>query len=84
MYKILFLRSAKKDLAGIPLESLVLIKKRIALLTENPRPDGCVKLKTGGYRVRQGSYRILYQVDDEKLTIRIAGVKDRKEAYRKP
>ncbi|MPZ18752.1 MAG: hypothetical protein GEV06_12680 [Luteitalea sp.] len=34
------------------------------------------------YRVRVGTYRIVYDVDDKKKTVRVMGVAHRKHAYR--
>ncbi|MFW5635860.1 MAG: type II toxin-antitoxin system RelE family toxin, partial [Thermodesulfobacteriota bacterium] len=56
---------------------------RIESLGEDPRPTGSEKL-TGQelYRVRTGSYRILYSMQDNKLTIWVIKVGHRKEVYR--
>jgi len=69
-YKIYFKRSAVKDLDAIPQKDLQRIINRIDLLKENPRPPGCEKLSgQERYRVRQGSYRIIYSIQDDVLTI---------------
>ena len=34
------------------------------------------------YRIRVGDYRVLYEVDDRALTVRIMRVRHRREAYR--
>jgi mRNA interferase RelE/StbE len=53
----------------------------IADLAKNPRPAGCKKLKgRSGYRIREGNYRIIYEINDKILTTVIeAG--DRKDIY---
>ncbi|MBW2066998.1 MAG: type II toxin-antitoxin system RelE/ParE family toxin [Deltaproteobacteria bacterium] len=82
-YKVFFKESVWKDFGSIPKKDLRKILKRIKLLSENPRPQGCEKL-TGKdrYRLRQGRYRIVYAVRDDELTVSIVKVGHRKDVYR--
>jgi len=52
-------------------------------LSDQPRPPGCEKL-TGHdlFRVRQGKYRILYEVQDHDLTVTIFKIGHRRDVYR--
>lgn len=59
-----------------------LVERRIRNLKTDPRPSGCKKLITGIYRVRQGSYRVLYRIDDGQRLITVVSIEDRKEVYR--
>lgn len=83
VYKIFFKKSVEKDFESIPRKDLIRILDRIETLAENPRLSGCEKL-TGQdkYRLRQGSYRILYSIQDNVLTIWIVKVAHRKAVYR--
>ena len=56
---------------------------RIERLADDPRPRGCVKL-TGAdlFRVRQGRYRIVYEIRDAELVVLVIRVADRRDAYR--
>jgi len=82
-YKIYFKRSAVKDLDAIPQKDLQRIINRIDLLKENPRPPGCEKLSgQERYRVRQGSYRIIYSIQDDVLTIWVVKIGHRRDVYR--
>jgi mRNA interferase RelE/StbE len=59
------------------------VVRRIQALAEDPRPPDCEKLAgRKGYRVRQGSYRVVYAVDDETRTVRIVKVGHRRDVYR--
>jgi mRNA interferase RelE/StbE len=82
-YKLFFKKSVQKDLNAIPKADLRRILKRIEGLAEDPRPAGCEKL-TGQerYRLRQGRYRILYSIQDDKLTVWVVKVGHRKDIYR--
>ena len=52
-------------------------------LSTQPRPPGCEKL-TGAdlFRVRQGNYRILYEVQDQDLTVTVFKIGHRRDIYR--
>ena len=76
-------KSVEKDFKAIPQNELKKIIKRIGGLANDPRPQGCEKL-TGQdrYRLRQGRYRIVYSIQDNKLTIWVVKVGHRKDIYR--
>ena len=82
-YSIFFKDSVQKDFDGIPKKDLRKILSRIKVLEVDPRPQGCEKL-TGEdrYRLRQGRYRILYSVEDDKRTVTVVKVGHRKDIYR--
>ncbi len=82
-YEILFKESVYKDLKTIPKADLRKILSRIKKHSDDPRPAGCEKL-TGQerYRLRQGRYRIVYSIQDDKLTIWVVKVGHRKDIYR--
>ena len=82
-YKIYFKVSIEKDLRQIPQREIKKILQRVDSLTTNPRPPGSEKL-TGQerYRVRQGRYRILYSIQDNKLIIWVIKISHRKNVYR--
>jgi len=59
------------------------IVARIRSLAQVPRPEGATKLSgREQFRVRQGSYRIVYSVDDEERIVLIVKVGHRREVYR--
>lgn len=82
-YKVHFKESVEKDLRVIPGKDIKKILLRIKSLAIQPRPPGCEKL-TGQerYRIRQGSYRIVYSIQDDQLTVWIVRVGHRKDIYR--
>jgi mRNA interferase RelE/StbE len=80
-YKLLIKPSAVKELEAIPLKDRARIVYRIQGLSENPRSSGCEKLcGHDKYRIRQGGYRILYQVRDDEVTVTVVRVAKRDEA----
>lgn len=84
-YKIQIKPSASKELEVIgSKKDRQRIVTRIRSLADNPRPAGCEKLevKEDKYRVRQGSYRVVYSIDDQRRLINIIKVGHRREVYR--
>jgi mRNA interferase RelE/StbE len=81
-YERLVKQSVAKDLRRIPKPDIGRILERIAALADDPRPPGCAKLSAQErYRLRQGDYRIIYSVGDERLCVTIVKVGHRREAY---
>ncbi len=82
-YELTFKKSIAKDLRAFPKQDVKRILQRIRALSEDPRPSGCEKLSgQERYRVRQGVYRIIYEVEDQILTVLIVKVGHRSDVYR--
>jgi mRNA interferase RelE/StbE len=82
-YNIFFKKSVWKDFESIPKAELNRILEKIKILSENPRSPGSHKLSgQERFRIRQGSYRIIYSVQDEELTVWVVKVGHRKDVYR--
>ncbi|NHN38042.1 type II toxin-antitoxin system RelE/ParE family toxin [Pseudomaricurvus alcaniphilus] len=82
-YKITFKRSVVKDLRDIPNKDVSRILKRIDALADEPRGEGCIKLSAQErYRVRQGLYRIVYEIRDEILVVHVVKVGHRSGVYK--
>jgi mRNA interferase RelE/StbE len=82
-YKITFKKSVAKDLRAIPSTDVKRILRKIDTLADNPRGDGCIQLSTQErYRVRQGLYRIVYEIRDEMLIVQVVKVAHRSTVYR--
>jgi mRNA interferase RelE/StbE len=82
-YKIFFKESVEKDLRSIPKKDLKRILTRIEALAQEPRPQGYEKLSgQEKYRIRQGTYRIIYSIQEQELTVWVVKVGHRKDVYR--
>ena len=82
-YEILIKPSAVRELEDLPLKDRPRIATKIQALSEDPRPRGCEKL-TGQdrFRLRQGDYRILVEVDDPAATLTVVKIGHRGQVYR--
>ena len=83
-YKLFIKPAAVKEIEAIAgKKQRQRIIKRIGQLADNPRPSGCTKLSGfDRYRVRQGSYRTVYGIENDKLVVYVVKVGHRTEAYR--
>ncbi|MBK9352190.1 MAG: type II toxin-antitoxin system RelE/ParE family toxin [Sulfuritalea sp.] len=82
-YELRFKTSVAKDLRDVPRTDLRRILERIEALRDDPRPAGCEKLSAQElYRIRQGNYRILYEILDLEVIVEVVKIGHRREVYR--
>lgn len=82
-YELVFRKSVARDLRVVPKQDVKRIMQRIRMLADDPRPAGCEKLSSQErYRVRQGAYRIIYEIEDSRLVVMVVKVAHRRDAYR--
>ena len=83
-YTVIIKRTAQKQILKLPKAYFEKVKNAILALENNPRPHGYIKLKGADniYRIRVGSYRIVYSIEDGMLTVFIFDVDDRKDVYK--
>lgn len=82
-YNVRIKKSAIKELEAIPTKDRRRVVTKIESLAGNPRPAGAEKL-TGEdkYRLRQGDYRILYEIVDSELIVTVVRIGNRQDVYR--
>jgi mRNA interferase RelE/StbE len=82
-FSLVFKKSVARDLRDIPKKDVSRILKLFDSLEEDPRAKGCEKLSgQERYRVRQGSYRIVYEIQDDVLVVVVVKVGHRGGVYR--
>lgn len=82
-YRIQFKNSVAKDLRSFPKKDVKKILKKIDILAEDPRSPGVKKISGSDYyRVRQGVYRIVYEIVDDALIVYVIKVAHRSSIYR--
>jgi mRNA interferase RelE/StbE len=84
VYEIYLEHSAERDLRRLPVEVFQRIIMHIKALAEHPRPPGCRKItgSKNGWRIRVGSYRIIYEIDEKGKTVKVMKIRSRSIAYR--
>ena len=81
-YSVLYTEAFYKSLKPISKRDVKRILNKTRALAVDPRPIGCQKLAgQEKYRIRQGDYRIIYSIEDNKLIVVVVKVGHRKEVY---
>ena len=84
-YSLRIKQSAAKELEAVSRKSdRQRMVHRIQALGSNPRPPGSDKLAgyNDRYRIRQGTYRVVYSVDDDSRVVEVVRIGHRREVYR--
>ncbi len=84
-FKLEILKSADKDIRKIDKRYIRPVFDAIRALSENPFPPQCKKLKgsESSYRLRVGSYRILYEIDFQEKMIMVSHIRHRQDGYKR-
>ena len=83
-YEIEISRTVERRLRTLPHADQVRVARAIRALADDPFPRGARKLSgyDNGFRVRSGSYRILYSVFERTLIVAVLKVGHRWDVYR--
>ena len=82
-YRIVIKKSAAKEIETIQKKDRIRIIEKIRSLSSDPHPTGSKKLSgQEKYRIRQGNYRILYQIINDELVINVVKVGHRRDIYK--
>ena len=75
--------SVLKSLKNIPKRDLLRIKKKIEELGDNLPDSNTSKMKGSNdfYKIRSGSYRIIYEIHDDRIVILMVKIGHRKDVY---
>ncbi len=75
---------AERDLGKLSRETADRVAAVIDRLSQDPRPPGCLLLRNyepPTWRIRVGSWRILYEIEDRAGLVRIRNIYHRSKAY---
>lgn len=85
MYRLEFTRQADKALRRTPRDVARLIVQKLELLAGDPyAPNNNVKklVERSGYRLRVGDWRVIYEIEEDRLVILVVAVGPRGDIYR--
>ena len=83
VYEIQIKKKVIKYLGTLRKKDTERIMTAIESLSENPRPVGHKKLSgEKAYRIRIGSYRVIYEIEDEALKVYIIKAGSRGDVYK--
>lgn len=82
-YEVWIRKRAQKELADVPRGDYGRVRDSIWALGDEPRPHGCRKLiGRDGWRIRAGSFRVIYEIDDQERRVTVLHVGRRRDIYR--
>jgi mRNA interferase RelE/StbE len=82
-YTVLIKKSVQKLLRKMTDELADKLENKMLTLEDNPRPIGYKKLKgRNAFRIREGDYRIIYEINDMQIIVTVVNVGHRKNIYR--
>lgn len=83
-YSVEVSATAEKQIRGLKKDDQLRVVRAIAGLAARPRPSGTRKLRgfDDVYRLRAGTYRILYSIEDRRLLVIVLKVGHRRDVYR--
>lgn len=78
-YRIRVPKRVQKELDALPDAVYARVREPIQRLSDDPRPTGVKKLKgrVDIYRIRIGSYRVVFEVDDTAQEVTLITVSER-------
>jgi mRNA interferase RelE/StbE len=83
-YRIDVALGAQRQLRKLDPQARRRIQAAIELLAEEPRPPAAKMLvnSDGAWRVRVGDYRVIYDIEDDRLVVLVLAAGHRREIYR--
>lgn len=83
-YRVEIAHRAQRQIASFERPLRARVQAAILGLAMEPRPRGCLKMAGVGdrWRIRIGDYRIIYDIDDDRLIVLVVDAGHRREVYR--
>lgn len=83
-YRIDIAAPAQRQLRKLDPRARRRVQAAIELLSEEPRPPAAKMLvnSDGAWRVRVGDYRVIYDIEDDRLVVLVLAAGHRREIYR--
>ena len=84
-YAVALSGRAEKELTALPARTQTRIVTALRKLAANPHQASGVKKLAGpaAYRLRVGDYRVIYQLQDDRLLVLVVRIGHRREVYRR-
>jgi mRNA interferase RelE/StbE len=82
-YRIALSPMAARQLRKLDAQVRRRVQAALDLLAEQPRPPAATRLVGGAgeWRVRTGDYRIVYEIEEDRLLILVLRIGHRREVY---
>ena len=83
-YAVRIASAARRQIRKLPRDGQERVATVLVLLADEPRPPASKKL-TGrdAWRVRTGSWRVIYEIHDDQLLVMVVAAGNRRDVYRR-
>jgi mRNA interferase RelE/StbE len=82
MYSVVITSRAERELRRLDKAVKIRVVSAILALAENPRPQGCLKVKSEDlWRIRIGDWRVGYGINDQARVVDVIRVDHRSQFY---
>ncbi len=78
-YRLATIPRVERQLARLGKRDLAAVRSKIRSLAAEPRPRRVLKLPDNEHRVRQGNWRIFYDINDDARLVTVTNVLRRNE-----
>ncbi len=85
MYELQYSKTAIKKLRKIPKNLVKSIQRKLTEIAENPyenHPNAKKLVGRRGYRLRVGDWRVIYEIDNDKIVILVLTIDTRGDVYK--
>jgi len=85
VYRLVFTKEAQNALRRLPRNTAILIREKLVQLAANPYAPNvnAARLQNrAGYRLRIGSWRVIYEIQGDEMVILVVKIAGRGEVYR--
>lgn len=84
-YEVTLAPAAARQLSKFDPQVRRRVQAAIELLADDPRPPTATRLVGGAgeWRVRTGDYRIIYEIEEDRLLVLVLNVGHRREIYQR-
>lgn len=84
-YRVFLAPTAARQLRKLDPSARRRVQAAIELLAAEPRPPSATRLVGGAgeWRVRTGDYRLIYEIEDDRLVVLVLAVGHRREVYQR-
>lgn len=85
IYEVTLAPAAARQLRKFDPQVRRRVQAAIELLADDPRPPTATRLVGGAgeWRVRTGDYRIIYEIEEDRLLVLVLNVGHRREIYQR-
>lgn len=84
-YQLVFRPHAERSFGVLPQDVKQRLTHVLLELSNNPRPPGVKKMRGFKirWRIREGDYRVLYEIHDDRLIVLVLEIDHRRNIYRR-